>query len=272
MSGHFLQIKSKLFNFTSRSLFTSLFNKTDEVTKLIKNAGYKGELHQVKTADGYILSVHRLRANKRVEPQGTVFLMHGLFRNSADYLATGSEIALPYLLSDHGFDVFLGNARGSKFSTEHATHTYKSSDYWNFSWHEIGMHDLPAMLEIAIDKTNCESVKYVGHSQGATTILALLSSKPEYNSMLSQLHLMAPAVYVHYSTSPAFKIGRSTYKLTKRLDKINIQMVLKLANKLSTINGENPDVLMDLYKKITCNIVGQNKFETQLSLVSLKIH
>lgn len=192
-----------LLNSQSRSFF-DFFRNTDDVTKLIKSSGYKGERHQVKTRDGYHLTVHRILPNKNAEPKGTVFLMHGLFRNSADYIATGPKIALPYLLSDNGFDCFLGNARGAKYSTKHDNHSYDSKEFWKFSWEEIGLNDLPAMIEFTIDKTGSTKVSYVGHSQGGTTVLALLASKPEYNELLSQMHLMAPAVFMNGSTSIAF--------------------------------------------------------------------
>lgn len=192
-----------LLHFQVRNFF-NFFRNTDEVTKLVKISGYKSEKHQVTTTDGYHLTVHRVLPNRNTEPKGTVFLMHGLFRNSADYIATGPEIALPYLLSDHGFDCYLGNARGSKFCTKHETHSYDSKDFWNFSWEEIGLYDLPAMLELAIDKSGSPKVNYVGHSQGCTTLLALLASRPEYNELISQMHLMAPAVFTKGGTSVSY--------------------------------------------------------------------
>lgn len=189
------------------SFFWNFFRKSDEVTSLIKNAGYKGESHEVKTKDGYFLTVHRIPPNRSVEPRGTVFLMHGLFRNSADYIATGPKIALPYLLADHGYDCYLGNARGSKYCPQkHETLTFVSKDFWNFSWEQIGLYDLPAMIEFAIDKSNSSKVNYIGHSQGCTSVLALLASRPEYNDFVSQLHLMTPAAFMDGSTSAAFNV------------------------------------------------------------------
>jgi pimeloyl-ACP methyl ester carboxylesterase len=183
----------------------NFFSKqSDEVTKLISQSGYKGERHQVKTQDGYYLTVHRIPPKENVEYKGTVFLMHGLFRNSADYIATGPKVALPYFLADHGFDCYLGNARGSKYSQEHVKHPYNSKHFWNFSWEEIGLYDLPAMIEFSIDKSNSSKVNYIGHSQGCTTVVALLASRPEYNNLISQMHLMAPAVFMDGATSIAF--------------------------------------------------------------------
>jgi pimeloyl-ACP methyl ester carboxylesterase len=207
MKVNFL-LPNKLRSFIgTRSLFSSVIKKSDEVTKLIRHNGYKGEVQHVKTDDGYILAVHRIRPNKKKEFMGTAFLMHGLFRNSADFLATGSKTALPYLLSDRGFDVYLGNARGSKYSTTHTNFSYQSKEFWNFSFHEIGCSDLPAMIEYAMQNSNVSNINYCGHSQGCTSAMALLATRPSFNSLFKQIHLMAPPIFMNHATSPAFKVG-----------------------------------------------------------------
>jgi Partial alpha/beta-hydrolase lipase region len=63
---------------------------------MIENAGYKSESHTVVTQDEYILRVHRIKVQKpsNVPRRGPVFFMHGLFATAADYLLTGSDIAL----------------------------------------------------------------------------------------------------------------------------------------------------------------------------------
>lgn len=210
MKVKFLNNLSKISTLSVRSIFSRSLSNNDEVTNLINGAGYQGNSYRVKTEDGYILTVHRVRPKKRENFKGTAFLMHGLFRNSADFLAVGPSFALPYLLADHGFDVFLGNSRGSKYCKEHEKFSYRSSEFWNFSWHEIGYYDLPAMIEFSLNKTDSSKLFYAGHSQGCTTILALLSSKPSYNNLISQMHLMAPSVFMGHSTSPAFRLGSRT--------------------------------------------------------------
>lgn len=206
---------NKFSNLSLRSLFLRTSSKSDEVTNLINGVGYRGDAYKVKTEDGYLLTLHRVRSKKREDFKGTAFLMHGLFRNSADFLATGPSIALPYLLADNGYDIFIGNSRGSKYCQEHEKFSIKSSEFWNFSWHEIGYFDLPAMIEFALKKSESSKLFYTGHSQGCTTILALLSSRPSYNSLITQMHLMAPSAFMHYSTSPAFKLGSRTIMVRK---------------------------------------------------------
>jgi predicted esterase len=201
---------------SARSFFSRSSDKNDEVTNLINGAGYRGDAFKVKTEDGYVLTLHRVRSKKREDFKGTAFLMHGLFRNSADFLATGPSVALPYLLADNGYDIFIGNSRGSKYCNEHEKFSSRSSEFWNFSWHEIGYYDLPALIEFAINKSRSSKIFYTGHSQGCTTILALLSSRPFYNSLISQMHLMAPSVFMRHSTSPAFRLGSRTIMVCEK--------------------------------------------------------
>lgn len=167
----------------------------DDVLELIKKAGYNGESHLVETEDGYVLKVHRILAKHPNLATKPVFLMHGLLAASADFVITGPEIALAYYLSDFGYDVWMGNARGNKHSSKHKKFHPDSKDYWTFSWHEIGFFDLPAMIDDVLKQTKSSKLFYVGHSQGTTSLLVLLSSRPEYNDKIIQGHLMAVSAY-----------------------------------------------------------------------------
>lgn len=84
----------------------------DDVQELIQNAGYQSEVHKVETEDGYLLNVHRvLVKNESLVPREPVFMMHGLASTAIDFVLSGPDIAIAYLLSDSGYDVWLGNAR-----------------------------------------------------------------------------------------------------------------------------------------------------------------
>lgn len=195
----------------------------DEVSHALKTAGYRGECHEVKTEDGYILRLHRVLPSKHSTHKGSAFLMHGLFRNSSDFLASGSKIALAYYLSDHGYDVWLGNARGTKYSNEHVTHANDSKEFWKFSFHEIGLFDLPAMLDFMLEHTKQSKTFYVGHSQGTCSLLALLSSQPSYNDKINEAHLMTPAVFMRNATSPLLTMPAKRSQLVM----VNIEKLLQ---------------------------------------------
>jgi pimeloyl-ACP methyl ester carboxylesterase len=167
------------FGFNNRNQYV------DDALDLIKTAGYQGEAHQVEPIDaGWILKVHRIPP-KTKSTKYPVFLMHGLFATSADYLVTGRKSALAFLLADNGYDVWmgnnnnndrsllecifkqanlLGNARGNR----HAIINYQKANLktiWDFSFHEMGLYDLPAMIDHMLAMTNSSKFFYVGHSQ-----------------------------------------------------------------------------------------------------------
>lgn len=168
----------------------------DEVLGLISSSGYEGEVHQVETEDGYLLNIHRVLPKVRSASKFPAFLQHGLLATATDYLITGPNIALAFLLADNGYDVWLGNARGNKYSANHISLSKDSTAFWNFSWHEIGFYDLPAMIDCMLNTTMTQKAFYVGHSQGGTTAMVLLSMRPEFNQKIIQAHLMGPAVFM----------------------------------------------------------------------------
>ncbi|KAL5078985.1 hypothetical protein RYX36_007406, partial [Vicia faba] len=52
--------------------------------------------------------------------------------------------SLAFLLADNGFDVWIANSRGTKYSHQHTSFSSNSSDYLNWSWDELVAYDLPA--------------------------------------------------------------------------------------------------------------------------------
>lgn len=185
----------------------------DEVLETAKAAGYRSEVHTTKTVDGYILKIHRLLPQKHSVLKGSAFLMHGLFRNASDFLATGPKIALAYYLADNGYDVWMGNARGTKYSAEHEKLDCSSKAFWNFSFHEIGLFDLSAMLDFVLDCTKEEKAFYVGHSQGTCSLLALLASVPTYNDKIKEAYLMTPSVFMQHSSSRLLTMPAKRHKI-----------------------------------------------------------
>lgn len=175
----------------------------DDVLQLVGQAGYFGESHLAETEDGYILKVHRVLAKNGPSKRYPVFLMHGLIATSADYVMTGQKSALAYFLADNGYDVWMGNARGSKHSMNHRHLSTDSPEFWTFSWNEIGHYDVPAMIDLVLNKTGSPKTFYVGHSQGTTSFLVFMSTRPQYNEKIIQSHLFAPAGFMKHIPHPA---------------------------------------------------------------------
>jgi lysosomal acid lipase/cholesteryl ester hydrolase len=106
------------------------------------------------------------------------------------------------MLADAGYDVWMGNARGNKNSRYHEWLSPNSEVFWDFSWHEIGQFDLPAMIDYTLGQTGQSKLHYAGHSQGTTSFFVMASLKPEYNDKIITMHALAPVAFMSNLVSP----------------------------------------------------------------------
>lgn len=65
----------------------------------------------------------------------------------------------------------------------------------------MGVYDQPAIIDYVLTKTNTSKAYYIGYSQGTTSLLVMLSERPEYNDKFYAASLMAPVGYIYYSDS-----------------------------------------------------------------------
>lgn len=174
------------------------------VPAIISRHGYICETHVV-VSQGYILNLHRIPHSKTSEDVSskTILLHHGLFASSADWILNGPEKGLAYVLADAGYDVWMANIRGNRYSREHASLKTDSKSYWNFSWHDVAEHDLPAIIDHILKvKGSGTKITYIGHSMGTTILFAMLSLRPEYNTILSAGMALAPVVFMSDLKTP----------------------------------------------------------------------
>ncbi|XP_037866672.1 lipase 3 isoform X1 [Bombyx mori] len=175
---------------------------------LIRKYGYPCEIHRVYTEDGYILEMHRVpngKYNAKKGPKPVVLLQHGLLSSSAEWVLMTPGKGLAYILAEIGYDVWMGNARGNTYSRHHKSLVATSSEFWKFSWHEIGYYDLPAMIDYVIKETGAPKIQYIGFSQGTTVFWVMTSTRPEYNDKVSAMQALAPVVYLRNVRSPLVK-------------------------------------------------------------------
>ncbi|XP_035456038.1 lipase 3-like [Spodoptera frugiperda] len=181
----------------------SMYNEDAKLSieELLNKYNYACEVHNVVTEDEYVLTIHRIPSER-----APVFLMHGLLGSSDDFILAGVESALAYKLADLGYDVWMGNARGNKHSRKHAAYDPTDERFWDFSWHEIGVYDLPAMIDYVLNVTEKSSVKYIGYSQGTTSFFVMLSERPEYNDKVSVMVALSPVAYIARAKSPVIRL------------------------------------------------------------------
>ncbi|XP_031776290.1 lipase 3-like [Apis florea] len=188
-----------------------------EQPELIKSHGYQVEIHNVVTEDGYILEIHRLPYGRTNDQRNfnngkqPVLIQHGLVGSSADWILMGPGRSLPYMLVDAGYDVWLGNNRGNVYSKSHISLLPTDRHFWNFSYHELGMYDVPATIDYIINQTNCEQIFYIGHSQGTTQFWVTMSQKPDYNAKIKLMISLAPVAFTGNLRGPIIILVKLLY-------------------------------------------------------------
>lgn len=159
--------------------------------------------------------MHRIPTSPKsanITSRRAVFLMHGLLDSSACWVLLGPNISLAYLLADSGYDVWMGNARGNRYSRNHVRWNPSGNrsnrrQFWSFSWDEIGRIDVPTMIDYILrNNTNFPALHYIGYSQGTTAFFVMASERPEYNQKIVMMNALAPVAYMTNSRSP---IGRT---------------------------------------------------------------
>lgn len=135
-----------------------------------------------------------------------------------------------YLLSNEGYDVWLGNVRGSKYSMKHRRLDPLSREFWQFSFHEIGYFDLPAMINYILAATQKPSLFYVGHNQGTTVLLVMLTTRPEFNQKILNAQLMAPIAFMNYLHPVLSLGGDDTLRASQLLNNYNFASLITFTN------------------------------------------
>ncbi|KAJ2897548.1 hypothetical protein MKZ38_004620 [Zalerion maritima] len=190
-----------------KSISTSVRNASDFVD-LCGLYGYYAEEHVIQTKDGYLLGLHRLAWRNNEDPARTkvnqgphskrkrvVYLHHGLLMNSEVWVClTDAQRNLPFTLVERGFDVWLGNNRGNKYSKKSVSKPPTSADFWNFSMDEFAFYDIPDTISYILDTTSQQSLSYIGFSQGTAQAFAALSIHPKLNERVNVFIALAPAM------------------------------------------------------------------------------
>ncbi|KAF8248100.1 alpha/beta-hydrolase [Wilcoxina mikolae CBS 423.85] len=228
----FYQKSRSLFNSCSAKQYTTVESSSKEknivakvrdadgfvdLCELWNDGSYRIEEHVVQTGDGYLLGLHRIvkkteeevnRVHSRVRAgrggegsvrgnggKKVVYLHHGLLMNSEVWVCLlDKEQCLPFVLAEKGYDVWLGNNRGNKYSKKSIHHSSNSAKFWDFSIDDFAFHDIPDSINYILETTDQPSLSYIGFSQGTAQAFATLSIHPKLNDKIDVFIALAPAM------------------------------------------------------------------------------
>ena len=175
------------------------------IEQLITEKGYPYELHNITTADGFVLHAQRIPHGRNGAFAGTarppVILQHGLLDSAFTWVMNSAEESLAFILADAGFDVFLTNSRGNLFSMENTHYSKHDLAFWAWSWAEMARYDVPANIDHVLQVTGYETLSYVGHSQGTTQGFAFWTTgnwSRSYADKVNQFVALAPVAYIKH--------------------------------------------------------------------------
>ena len=139
------------------------------------------------------------------------------------------------MLSDLGYDVWLGNARGNIYSRGHVNLTTSESDYWKFSFDQMGKYDIPAAVDKVLAEAKAKKLFYVGHSMGTTMFWVAMNERGEdgFGSKIKLMIGLGPVATVAHMESPIHYLVQYNPLIANSLVPKSICSLLAAASKIA---------------------------------------
>lgn len=153
--------------------------------EVVESHGFQFEEHTCTTADGYVLKVFRIKGDGPA-----LLLQHGFLASANMWIKYGDKESTAFKLAAAGYDVWIGNNRGNKYSP-------KEGDEKCYSFIELGKYDLPALIDLVHDKAGKGKLTYIGHSQGSTQIFyAMAKNQKLIQTKVELVVALAPVAHM----------------------------------------------------------------------------
>ncbi|XP_016461570.2 triacylglycerol lipase 1 isoform X2 [Nicotiana tabacum] len=215
---------------------------------LIEPAGFPCIEHSTETKDGYLLGLQRVSSRSTIvrgEMGPPVLLIHGLFMAGDAWFMNSASESLGFILAEQGFDVWVGNVRGTRWSHGHVSLSVKNKEFWDWSWEELALYDLAEMIRYVNSITKAK-ILVVGHSQGTIMSLAAFT-KPDIVEMVKAAALLCPISYLdHITTNFVLRLVKM------RLDEIILGLGIHQLNFKSYMGTQIMDMMCEGH--IHCDI------------------
>lgn len=229
-------------------------------SEILFNKGYPFEEHKIMTEDFYILTAWRINKRLPNSHKHPVILQHGLIDSSMTWVLNSPTQSLAFIMADLGYDVWLTNNRGNRYSREHKLFIEKmnNNQYWNFSWDEIAKYDLPANVEYIKHVTKSEKVIYIGHSQGTIQMFAQICLNPEFKKNLVAFVGLGPVAFVGNQYSPLVNILQKL-RIFEILRFFKENIVLVSQNTKTPLLGEVASIIPHLCYDVIKSLCGETR-------------
>lgn len=207
--------------------------------------GFNVESHFVTTKDGYILMMQHIGVNQTFSAGVPVMMQHGLLDSSDTFIVNSPNKAPAFALAMQGYDVWLGNSRGNKYSRNHTVYNPDiDKEFWDFSWQHMGTFDVPAQVNHVLSATGHKKLVYIGHSQGTTQMFACLSEDVAFAEKLHIAVMLNPVASVVNQASEVLNLGMRP-GFTELAEMLGVKELLPAS-------GNNLMAYLCTYFKIIC--------------------
>lgn len=130
-----------------------------------------------------------------------MLLQHGLEDSAWTWVSNDPRRSFGFKLYELGYDVWMGNNRGNMFSSNHTHLKRTDKAFWQFSFSDLGRHDLPANIDYILNHTGQKNLTYVGHSQGTSQFFSAMVDPNATAAIDKKVNLfiaLAPVTYLKH--------------------------------------------------------------------------
>jgi pimeloyl-ACP methyl ester carboxylesterase len=123
------------------------------------------------------------------------------------------------------------------------------------------------MLDYVLEKTKSEKIFVVAHSQGCTSLMVLLSLRPQYNDKIIHGHLLAPAVFMKDLPHPFIRFFASEFNAFvdryKNYDIMSSTQIMKFIQPINSFLCQHNSPIINMCTNILSMVCGRNDNGTE---------